>query len=507
MNGLVAAFQTVLDVSWRSSLFIVAALAVRAILGRRIPAAFLCWAWLAVSLRLVAPLSFPTPWSPFGPVNFDPQVSAAASRSGTTAATSAWTIRNPSPAPPSVNRGDPGQLAALLWIGGVVGLGVVQLRSHLRFQRALRQSRPTSLKLPGLSGRSVSMQITDLVSGPTLHGIFRPQLLFPPGFVERLAPSELRLILAHEFAHQRRRDLLGQFFLRSVAVLHWFNPLVWLLARVAREDGELACDEFVLRKLNPGVHVSYGEILLKVATLGGSHERVAPGLGILGSKPQIKRRIHMIVHPCSPTPWRTAMSAGALLLVAAVSLTRETSAQPAAPTPEPKASPVYTRINFDEIDRAIDAVIRDQFDNDRSKFLSYLRSRELKLEDYRNEVSERLYRERAARENGAPSAPFGETVRLRLIQLKRSQGETDAMLAEKTNAIVGRLKNGESFSAVAMEVDQSARRSQGGDWGWIRPTDIGNEHRDKVFALKPGEFSGPVSTPDGYLIFFAEERR
>ena len=61
-----------------------------------------------------------------------------------------------------------------------------------------------------------------------LLGIGRPTVLLPDVLIESCHPAELRLILAHEVAHLKRRDLtwswlplLGQWFF-------FFHPLVWL---------------------------------------------------------------------------------------------------------------------------------------------------------------------------------------------------------------------------------------------------------------------------------------
>ena len=45
----------------------------------------------------------------------------------------------------------------------------------------------------------------------------------------------------------RRHDFAALWLLTAARVLHWFNPLAWLAARIARGDAELACDETVLR--------------------------------------------------------------------------------------------------------------------------------------------------------------------------------------------------------------------------------------------------------------------
>src|SRR2546423_1617762 len=84
---------------------------------------------------------------------------------------------------------------------------------------------------------------TDLVSTPALAGMFRPVLLLPATLATSLTPGELELVLRHELAHAQRRDVLIGLIVTLIAVVHWFNPLVWLAAARFRAERELACDE------------------------------------------------------------------------------------------------------------------------------------------------------------------------------------------------------------------------------------------------------------------------
>src|SRR5207248_1350345 len=88
--------------------------------------------------------------------------------------------------------------------------------------------------------------------------------LLPPGLAAQLTADELRHVVRHELGHWRRRDLLAQALLQTAVAVHWFNPLAWVAARLARADCELACDEFVLRRESPTGASAYGATLLKV---------------------------------------------------------------------------------------------------------------------------------------------------------------------------------------------------------------------------------------------------
>jgi len=86
-------------------------------------------------------------------------------------------------------------------------------------------------------------------------------LLFPTGIVERLAPSQLQAVLAHELCHIRRRDNLTGAVHMIVEAVSWFHPLVWWISARLMEERERACDEGVLESgSKPKV---YAESILK----------------------------------------------------------------------------------------------------------------------------------------------------------------------------------------------------------------------------------------------------
>jgi len=98
-----------------------------------------------------------------------------------------------------------------------------------------------------------------------VFGVFRPVLLLPDGIGDRLAPAELRAILAHELCHVHRRDNLATLMHMVVEAVFWFHPLVWWLGARLMDERERACDEEVLRRGSEAE--AYAEGILKVCEL------------------------------------------------------------------------------------------------------------------------------------------------------------------------------------------------------------------------------------------------
>jgi peptidyl-prolyl cis-trans isomerase SurA len=176
------------------------------------------------------------------------------------------------------------------------------------------------------------------------------------------------------------------------------------------------------------------------------------------------------------------------------------------------------------VDGRIADIQSEEFDNDRSKFLSYLRSRGTTLREYRKEVEEDIiynYMRQEQRKSQSVISPVRietfykenkdrfyqeDGVHLRLIQFSRNN-QSDEDLRAKANIVAARLKAGEKFEDLAKEYSQDSRRAKGGDWGWQKRSDLKPELSEPLFALNKGEVSEPIMLPEGCFILFAEDRK
>jgi|UniRef100_UPI004049D1CE peptidyl-prolyl cis-trans isomerase SurA len=177
------------------------------------------------------------------------------------------------------------------------------------------------------------------------------------------------------------------------------------------------------------------------------------------------------------------------------------------------------------IDRHISDIQAEQFENDRSKFLAYLRARGTTLREYRREVEEDIiygYMKQQQRKSQSIVSPVRietfynenkdrfyqeDSVHLRLIQLNRSSGESDLQLYTRGMEVINRFEAGEKFEDLASEYSKDSRRNKGGDWGWQKRSDLKKEFSEPLFDLKQGEVSRPVITPEGCFVLFAEDRK
>jgi beta-lactamase regulating signal transducer with metallopeptidase domain/cephalosporin hydroxylase len=285
--------------------------------------------WVLVALRLLLPFDVPVsvtaarylppaPWTYTGDFDAVPSVSA-----------SAPVVPN-SVAPPAaaslreilLNE----KTLAIVWAAGVATVLLAYFWASLSFRRQLSRSgrRAGKRTEQAVSSCSRAMGLNpipvlemDALSGPALFGVWRPRLLFPLGLADQLSDEELRLVVLHELGHLKRRDLLLQGLLVLSQAVHWFNPLVWLAGRLAREDRELACDEFVMAHTSHSGGHAYAKTLLRVLGLSRPGRSMLPAVGILETKNQIKQRIIMITKYQSTNARRLMLGTASILAVSA----------------------------------------------------------------------------------------------------------------------------------------------------------------------------------------------
>ena len=210
--------------------------------------------------------------------------------------------------------------AGLGWFLVAVSSYALSIGGYFRFRkRALGWSSPageadraaleTQLERQKVKDRP-ELYRCPLVHSPLLMGFHHPVVLLP----EDLPAAALEAALAHEVRHLKRRDTGYLNLLILARSIHWFNPLVWVMVRRARQDAELCCDYDLLKDQAEDARRSYGQAILDQMTAG---KREGPSLttGFSGSKAEVFRRFRAIMD-LSPKRWGRA----ALALAACATL-------------------------------------------------------------------------------------------------------------------------------------------------------------------------------------------
>ena len=272
---------------WQSTLFAFAA-GLLTIVFRKNRASVRYWLWLSASLKFFLPFSLLMSLGSY--LDRTPAARQFAAQISIPVSFTIEQISEPfphAPAPASSAQGHVGWLPVALlsvWACGFAGVALIRLRLWIRIRAIVRISTP--LEIPA----RVDVRESPGLLEPGVVGLVRPILLLPEGIVEKLTPSQLEAVLAHELCHVHRRDNLFAAIHMVAEAMFWFHPLVWWIGARLVEERERACDEEVLNMGNqPRI---YADAILSVCKLYVESPLVCVS-GVTGS--DIRRRIEAIM--------------------------------------------------------------------------------------------------------------------------------------------------------------------------------------------------------------------
>ena len=284
---------------------------------RRLPPRWRYLLWWVVLARLLLPIAPESRLSVFNLIDLAPQGLAefAGQLLGLPAPV---VLPNLEPANPLTDTPSWFVWALALWLPGACVLAYLVGRDHVRLRSALEHTVPTTD--PMIQGlllqcravmkvrRNVEVVETTSITSPAITGWWRARVLLPAGLLPRLTRDEARYLILHELAHVKRADLVLNWLLAAVQVLHWFNPVVWLAIRRLLAVREEVCDELVLHRCFAGAHREYGLTLLRVLE-ECAPRRIVPTLaGVLDDLSALRQRMRCIRNFGTPVgnPWTPA---------------------------------------------------------------------------------------------------------------------------------------------------------------------------------------------------------
>ncbi|MBR4896138.1 MAG: hypothetical protein IKZ41_06910 [Clostridia bacterium] len=124
---------------------------------------------------------------------------------------------------------------------------------------------------------------------PMLVGCLQPAVIFRDDVEER----EAVIVLSHELTHYRYADNPLLVFSTFVNCLFWYNPLIWAVRRMLREDIEVLCDTRTLESCGiPGTE--YAIMLCRGSAFDALTAQAGCHMSLRGR--QLKNRLTTISH-------------------------------------------------------------------------------------------------------------------------------------------------------------------------------------------------------------------
>lgn len=98
-----------------------------------------------------------------------------------------------------------------------------------------------------------------------------------------------------------------------------------------------------------------------------------------------------------------------------------------------------------------------------------------------------------------------DQVKLRMVVLNKGGGSDPDQRRKLADEILGKLKEGASFSEMATIYSQGSEK--GGNWPWFESSKLRKELAVAATALKPGQISEVIETPEADYIMLVEDKR
>ena len=214
-----------------------------------------------------------------------------------------------------------------LWLGGMAVMTAVIVACNVHLACQLRKRR-WALDVPA---SLLPVYVTEAVPTPCVFGCFRPAIYLTP---ETAKGSQVRAhVLEHELTHYRHGDHVWSLLRSLCLVLHWYNPLVWVAAKVSRADAELACDEGALTRLGESQRGDYGRTLIGLTCSAPISDLLLTATTMTGSAGSIRERIRLLMK--RPRNTILTLTAVILMVTLIVGCTFSTAPETTTPATEP----------------------------------------------------------------------------------------------------------------------------------------------------------------------------
>lgn len=224
----------------------------------------------------------------------------------------------------------------LVWMLGVVLFLAWQGWKYVSFRRMLKRSRRKVLDASVLDTyytlcRSMGMKkrpelyFCGGLPSPLCVGFWKQEIYINS---EDREEGDIHLILKHELTHCQRKDLWCKGVLMLARAMHFFNPFVHWMAKLAEKDMELSCDLAVMENCGMAEREAYSMAILRTVKDAKS-KNMQMSTAFSGGKEELKARFENIFD-------MTAKKRGIALFVAAALVVCGGTAFVGCAAPEPK---------------------------------------------------------------------------------------------------------------------------------------------------------------------------
>ncbi len=184
-----------------------------------------------------------------------------------------------------------------LWIGVAVILLIRYFYKRVKVRRILEQYviKDTDTKeyyesfLNDTKIRSIKIAVIPGERQAAIFGVIRPIMILPDAVLEEKTVAHM---IRHEMKHYANYDLWLKFFVDLLVVIHWWNPVVYVMRKELSLAFELSNDYMVTRDMPELEKLEYAQTLVQAAKLMSNQQ--AYDLNLTGGE-CLETRIQMLL--------------------------------------------------------------------------------------------------------------------------------------------------------------------------------------------------------------------
>ncbi len=237
------------------------------------------WIWLILAVRLIIPLNFSLPQAPItlptleNKITYNTDLDMRPDSFVSTKDKEPEKYNSLNKATPEVLENfSMNKIFTFIWLLGISIFTSYQLFSYVSFKNSIKRWSCSikderiififkQLLIDMRITKTVDIKVCKKVSSPMMTGFIKPVLLLPK---ENYRNEDLLIILKHELIHYKRHDVWYKLLILCANTIHWFNPIIYLMAKEANKDIELSCDAEIVKDMDKIFRKEYSEMLLNM---------------------------------------------------------------------------------------------------------------------------------------------------------------------------------------------------------------------------------------------------
>ena len=163
------------------------------------------------------------------------------------------------------------------------------IKSHQKIVQTPIQSDYNAAKRICGIDKNLPIYISNILHSPALIGIINPKIYLPD---TPFNSDELQMIFLHELFHYKRKDLVVKLCGEVLCMVHWYNPIIYILKNNIDIWLEYSIDEKISKNKDISMRKKYGLLILKTS----QNQAPAPYCTSLSSGGNnLKRRISFMI--------------------------------------------------------------------------------------------------------------------------------------------------------------------------------------------------------------------